>query len=103
MESLQKELSHFEKRIEKLHHLQAEQKLVDSRHKHFDDTELNNGMKTDGRKKMDRKLEKTVDSIDKMHAELAARIASRHSELWREKKHKTESDLEKNMSHYGNI
>lgn len=81
LESLQKELSHFEKRIEKLHHLQAEQKLVDSRHKHFDDTELNNGMKTDGRKKMDRKLEKTVDSIDKMHAELAARIASRHSEL----------------------
>ena len=82
LESLQQELTHFQKRIEKLHHLQAEQKLVDSRHghKHFD-MELNNGMKTDGRKKIDRKLEKTVDSIDKMHAELAARIASRHSEL----------------------
>ena len=54
---------------------------MDSRHKKDLDLELNNGMKTDGRKKMDRKLEKTADSIDKMHADLTAKIAARHSEL----------------------
>ena len=81
LESLRKELNHFEKRIEKLHYLKAELNLVDSRHKKDLDLELNNGMKTDGRKKMDRKLEKTADSIDKMHADLTAKIAARHSEL----------------------
>ena len=81
LQSLRQELQHFEKRIEKMHHLQAELKLVDSRHSKDFDTELNNGLKTDGRKKIDRKLEKTVDNIDKMHAELTARIAARHSEL----------------------
>lgn len=76
LESLKQELHHYEKRLEKLHHLTAELKLVDERH----DFDWDHG-KTDGRKKMDRKLSKHVDTVDKLHAELASKIAARHSEL----------------------
>ncbi len=75
LESLRQELHHYEKRIEKLHHLDAELKLVDSRHGGDIDE------KTDGRKKMDRKLAKHEDTVKKMHADLASKIAARHSEL----------------------
>ena len=75
LESLKQELHHYEKRLEKMRHLTAELKLADERHD-FDWDE-----KTDGRKKMDRKLSKHVESVSRLHAELASKIAARHSEL----------------------
>ena len=65
LESLKQELQHYEKRLEKLHHLKAEVHLVDS---HLE-------------QKMDRKLAKHSDSVEKLHIELASKIAARHSEL----------------------
>lgn len=63
LESLRQELHHYEKRVEKLHQLKAETQLVNDE------------------KKMARKLAKHLDSVDKLHAELASKIAARHSEL----------------------
>jgi len=64
LESLRQELHHYEQRMVKLHHLKAD-------------------FETDERleEKKNRKLAKHADSVDKLHAELAAKIAARHSEL----------------------
>lgn len=65
LESLKAELHHYEKRLEKLHHLKAGVNLIDA---HLEG-------------KMDRKLAKHSDSVERLHMELASKIAARHSEL----------------------
>lgn len=65
LESLKSELHHYENRLEKLHHLKAGVNLIDA---HLEG-------------KMDRKLAKHSDSVERLHIELASKIAARHSEL----------------------
>ena len=83
LQSMRKELKHYEQRLQKLHMLTAELELVDKRRDDDNDLEKNgeNWEKTDGRKKMDTKLKKQKDTVDKLHSSLKVRIASRHSEL----------------------
>lgn len=48
---------------------------VDSRH------DVMAPEKSDGRKKLDSKFLKHADAVDKIHQDLVAKIAARHSEL----------------------
>ena len=83
LQSIRKELKHYEQRLQKLHLLTAELDMVDKRRDGEDDLEKDDGAweKTDGRKRMDTKLKKHKDTVDKLHNSLKNRIASRHSEL----------------------
>merc|ERR1719447_2453434 len=79
LESLRQELTHYETRLEKMHFLEAELRLVDERHggkfgPDHDD-------KTEGRSIMDRKLEKHISHVAKLHETLEGRIIARHNEL----------------------
>jgi len=79
LESLRQELLHYESRLEKMRFLQAELRLVDERHggKYgFDDDD-----KTEGRGIMDRKLNKHIEQVAKLHETLESRIMARHNEL----------------------
>jgi len=80
LESLREELSHYERRLEKLRFLQNELKLVDERHdmKNVSDEDED---KSEGRKTMDRKLAKNIESVKKLHNNLEDKILSRHAEL----------------------
>jgi len=77
--SLRQELAHYETRLEKMHFLQAELKLVDERHggKFGPDDDD----KTEGRGIMDRKLEKHISHVSKLHETLEGRIIARRNEL----------------------
>jgi len=79
LESLRHELSHYEVKLEKLRFLQNELRLVDERHdgkfSDYDDE------KTEGRRVMDRKVEKSVNEVDKLHSILESKILTRHGEL----------------------
>jgi len=83
LQSLRKELKHYEQRLQKLHLLTAELDMVDKRRHDENDVEKEEEMweKTDGRKRMDSKLKKHKDTVDKLHTSLKNRIAARHSEL----------------------
>ena len=76
LESIRTELHHFEVRLAKLHHLQAELAAVDARRNDPADLE-----KTQGRKIMDQKVEAHKRKIDRMQKDLEYRITSRHTEL----------------------
>ena len=84
LQSIRKELKHYEQRVQKLHLLTAELDMVDKR-RDYDDNDLEkdgqNWEKTDGRNRMDSKLKKHKDTVDKLHNSLKNRIAARHSEL----------------------
>ena len=83
LQSLRKELKHYEQRLQKLHLLTAELDMVDKRRDDENDVEKDEEVweKTDGRKRMDSKLKKHKDTVDKLHNSLKNRIAARHSEL----------------------
>ena len=83
LHSLRKELKHYEQRLQKLHLLTAELDMVDKRRDDENDVEKDEEIweKTDGRKRMDSKLKKHKDTVDKLHSSLKNRIAARHSEL----------------------
>ena len=83
LQSLRKELKHYEQRLQKLHLLTAELDMVDKRREDENDVEKDDEIweKTDGRKRMDSKLKKHKDTVDKLHNSLKNRIAARHSEL----------------------
>ena len=85
LESVRKELKHYEQRLQKMHHLTAELDMVDKRRgaDGFEDIENETEYweKTDVRKRMDSKLKKHRETVDKLHISLADRIANRHSEL----------------------
>ena len=72
MDSLKQEMHHYEKRLQKLHHLKTEIDLSK------DQVDLNEFVTKD---KMGKKLAKYVDSVQKLHAELEAKIVTRHSEF----------------------
>lgn len=76
LESLRTELHHFETRLHKLTHLQAELNLVDERGNLSDGEDL-----TEGRKIMDKKLKKHLHTVQEMEKHLKMKIATRHTEL----------------------
>jgi hypothetical protein len=77
LESLQTELRHFEHRLQKMNHLEAELRLLDERH----DGKMQDQDKTEGRKIMDKKMRKHEETASKMQKSLEAKIAARHAEL----------------------
>lgn len=79
LESIKTELHHFEVRLAKLQHLQAELAEVDARRN--DPNDLGDLEKTQGRKIMDQKVETHKRKIEKMQKDLEYRITSRHTEL----------------------
>jgi len=80
LESIREELIHYQKRLEKMRYLQRELELVDQRHggRLVEEEEDD---RTEGRKLMDRKLAKHVETVSKLHESLETKILSRHNEL----------------------
>ena len=72
LESLKEEMHHYEKRLQKLQNLKTEIDLS------VDQPDLNEFVTKD---KMGKKLAKHTDSVQKLHAELEAKIVTRHSEF----------------------
>ena len=83
LDSLRDELKHFQVKITKFKHLEAELKSVDQRHKkyHDDEEEDVKEVKTEGRKIMDKKLIKHQEVVEGLQRDLELKIAARHSEL----------------------
>ncbi|KAK3917431.1 Alpha-2-macroglobulin receptor-associated protein [Frankliniella fusca] len=75
--SLKTELLHYENRLLKLRHLQAEAVLGQER---YGDKKLT-GQKTDGAELMEDTIKKHARKVDKMHDYLEKRITAKHSEL----------------------
>jgi len=75
LESIREELVHYQKRLEKMRFLERELQLVDDRQVGKDED------KTEGRKVMDRKLAKHVETVSKLHDSLEGKILARHNEL----------------------
>ena len=83
LDSLRQELHHFQVKLDKFQFLEQEIRSVDERHGNKADEveELSGGEKTQGRKIMDKKLKKHMETIDHLQKDLELKIASRHSEL----------------------
>jgi len=79
LESLREELSHYEKRLEKMHFIKAELQLVNERH--GGKYGLDDDDKTEGRRMLDRKLSKHTEAVSKLHESLEGKIMARHNEL----------------------
>lgn len=79
LESLRSELHHYDTRLQKLHFLREELRMVDERQ--VDKEEVGDANKTEGRRIMDKKLQKHVEAAEKMERHLERTIAARHSEL----------------------
>lgn len=78
LESIRNELHHFEVRIQKLDFLERELKMVDERQGgHLQEDRE----KTEGRKIMDKKLKKHLETVDQLQQNLEMKIVARHSEL----------------------
>lgn len=75
--SLKTELLHYENRLLKLRHLQAEHALGQER---FGDKKVM-GHKSDGEELMEETIKKHARKVEKLHDYLEKRITSKHSEL----------------------
>lgn len=75
--SLKTELLHYENRLLKLRHLQAEAALGQER---YGDKRLN-GQKNDGAELMEDTIKKHARKVEKLHDYLESRISAKHSEL----------------------
>ncbi|KAJ8866820.1 hypothetical protein PR048_032681 [Dryococelus australis] len=78
LESLRGELLHYENRVLKLRHMQAEAATGTERHK---SKEAQLGGKTEGLRMMEDNLKKQMRKVEKLHVELEAKIMQRHVEL----------------------
>lgn len=78
LESLRVELLHYENRLLKLRHMQAEHALNDE--KHLQKVKVA-GEKTDGIKMMEENIKKQARKVEKWHIDLEARIMQKHVEL----------------------
>ena len=70
---------HYQKRLEKMRFIERELQLVDDRQGGKFTAEDDD--KTEGRKMMDRKLAKHVETVSKLHDSLESKILARHNEL----------------------
>ena len=75
---LQVELMHYENRLLKLRHLQAEAALGAERHAN---KEKIAGMKTEGIQLMEDTIKKQARKVEKLHLDLETRIMQKHVEL----------------------
>lgn len=73
---------HYENRLLKLRHLQAEVALGQER---YGDKKVKKvtGHKSDGDDLMEETIKKHVRKVEKMHDYLEKRISAKHSELWK--------------------
>lgn len=78
MESIRTELLHYENRLLKLRHLQAEAALSEKKHK---DKENVTGDKSNGQMLLEDNIKKTARKVEKMHLNLETKIMQRHIEL----------------------
>ncbi|KAF5307358.1 hypothetical protein FQR65_LT07075 [Abscondita terminalis] len=78
LESLRVELLHYENRLLKLRHLQAEAALDDDRRK---EKKMLSGGKSDGILMLEDNIKKTARKVEKMHINLEAKIMQKHVEL----------------------
>ncbi|XP_063228088.1 alpha-2-macroglobulin receptor-associated protein [Bacillus rossius redtenbacheri] len=78
LESLRGELMHYENRVLKLRHMQAEA-AVGSDRRQAKEAQL--GAKTDGIRMMEDNVKKQMRKVEKLHLELEAKIMQRHVEL----------------------
>jgi len=78
LESLRVELMHYENRLLKLRHLQAEAALGSERHAN---KEKLAGVKTDGMLLMEETIKKQARKAEKLHLDLETRIMQKHIEL----------------------
>lgn len=78
LESLRVELLHYENRLLKLRHLQAEAAL--NKQGHIEKEKLAGG-KTDGMLLLEDNIKKQSRKVEKMHLDLETRIMQRHIEL----------------------
>merc|ERR1711971_527602 len=72
LESIREELVHYQKRLEKMRFIERELQLVDDRQGGKFGGEDDD--KTEGRKMMDRKLAKHVETVSKLHDSLESKI-----------------------------
>lgn len=77
LESLRVELLHYEDRLLKLRHLQAEAALSDH---HLNDLKLA-GVKSDGMRTMEDTIQKQARKVEKLHLNLETKIMQKHIEL----------------------
>lgn len=77
LESLRVELLHYEDRLLKLRHLQAEAALDD---KHLKDLKAA-GVKSDGMIHMEDTIKKQARKVEKLHLNLETKIMQKHIEL----------------------
>lgn len=78
LESLRVELLHYENRLLKLRHLQAEAALGSERHAK---KEKMAGEKTEGLQVMEETIKKQARKVEKLHLDLETRIMQKHVEL----------------------
>ncbi len=82
LESLRRELHHFETRIHKMHYLEAEMRMADARRDPGE--EADDGLikeDTEGRRIMSKKMKRHAEEVHKIQGHLERTIAARHSEL----------------------
>lgn len=75
LESLRVELKHYENRLLKLRHMQAEHAISQ------DKSEKLGGVKTDGYLMMEDNIKKQARKVEKLHIDLESRIMQKHVEL----------------------
>lgn len=78
LESLRIELMHYENRLLKLRHMQAESALNEEYHK---EKEKMAGVKNDGLKMMDENIKKQARKVDRLHLDIETKIMQKHIEL----------------------
>lgn len=78
MRVMQVELLHYENRLLKLRHLQAEAALGSERHAK---KEKMAGEKTEGLQVMEETIKKQARKVEKLHLDLETRIMQKHVEL----------------------
>lgn len=77
LESLRTELRHYEQRLQKLRFIQAQHSLQQAK------TELGNKSEFQDANELRQRIKLQSRKVEKLHADLEARITQRHLELWR--------------------
>lgn len=81
LESLRTELRHYEQRLQKLRFLQAQHSLQQTKTSEISPEELSNKSEIDDSKDLSQRIKLQSHKVEKLHADLEARITQRHLEL----------------------
>jgi len=77
LESLRTELRHYEQRLQKLRFIQSQHSLQEAK------TEIGNKSEFQDANELRQRIKLQSRKVEKLHADLEARITQRHLELWR--------------------